>query len=63
MQKKAAEQPLVYNLSVLPAITTDGQLVVYGIAAKLKAELEDYLKSMEQYRSEKKKILERHDHE
>ena len=43
------------------AIYLDGEKTV--ISAEDKKALEDYLKSMEQYRSEKKKILERHDHE
>nr|DAL08165.1 MAG TPA: pepsin inhibitor [Caudoviricetes sp.] len=42
-------------------IYLDGEKTV--ISAEDKKALEDYLKSMEQYRSEKKKILERNDHE
>ena len=52
MQKKVAEQPLVYNLSVLPAITTDGQLVVYGYFSGNTLPVKDEIKALGGYRWE-----------
>lgn len=52
MQKKAAEQPLVYNFSVLPAITTDGQLVVYGYFSGNTMPVKDDIKALGGYRWE-----------
>lgn len=52
MQKKAAEQPLVYNLSVLPAITDDGQFVIYGYFSGNTMPVKDEIKALGGYRWE-----------
>lgn len=49
MQKQVAEQPLVYNLSVLPALTDDGQFVVYGYFSGNTLPVKDDIKALGGY--------------
>lgn len=49
MRKTESQQPLIYNISVLPALTTDGEIVAYGYFSGNTMPVKDSIKAIGGY--------------